>query len=169
MRLISLLCTGLVLPGLAGCAYRLGPTNGEGAGSRSVQVIPFENKTIEPRLVEAVSFALRRQLQQDGTYKLNPSQSADIILSGVIIGFERHSLSFRPRDVVTPRDYRLTITAQVTARERVTGKLLLDRKVTGYSDIRVGPDLVSAEREAFPLVAADLARNTTALLVDGSW
>src|SRR5262249_10002835 len=128
MRLISLLCAGLVLPGLAGCAYRLGPTNGERAGSRSVRVAPFENKTIEPRLVEAVSFALRRQLQQDGTYKLNTSQSADIILSGVIIGFERHSLSFRPRDVVTPRDYRLTITAQVTARERATGKLLLDRK-----------------------------------------
>src|SRR5881296_3129613 len=169
MRLIPLFCLGLLLPALGGCAYRLGPTNGDRAGTRSVQVNPFENKTIEPRLVEAVSFALRKQLQQDGTYQLNTGHEGEIILTGTIVSFERHSLPFRPRDVVTPRDYRLTITAQVTARERVTGKLLLERNVSGYSDIRVGPDLVSAEREAFPLVAADLARNTTALLVDGSW
>ncbi len=169
VALVPRLCLGLLLPGLAGCAYRLGPTNGERAGARSVQVNPFQNKTIEPRLVEAVTFALRKQLQQDGTYHLNTAQAGDIIVTGTIVSFERHSLSFRPRDVVTPRDYRLTITAQVTARERVTGKLLVDRKVSGYSDIRVGPDLVSAEREALPLVAADLARNSTALLTDGSW
>src|SRR5881396_939360 len=166
MRLIPLCCLGLLLPGLGGCAYRLGPTNGESAGTRSVQVHPFVNKTIEPRLVEAVSFALRKQLQQDGTYQLSTGAAADIIVTGTIVSFERHSLAFRPRDVVTPRDYRLTITAQVTARERATGKLLLNRNVSGYSDIRVGPDLVSAERQALPLVAADLARNTTALLVD---
>src|SRR5262245_59615028 len=118
MRLPPLLCLALALFATGGCAYRLGPTNDERAGARSVQVNPFENKTIEPRLVEAVSFALRKQLQQDGTYQLHTGQSADIILSGTIIAYERHSLSFRPRDVVTPRDYRLTVTALVTARER---------------------------------------------------
>ncbi len=162
---LLLVCLAL----LGGCAYRVGPTNGERAGVRSVQVTPFANKTIEPRLVEVVSLALREHLQQDGTYRLNTGRDGDIIVSGTIVGFERHSLSFRSRDVVTPRDYRLTITAQVTARERATGKVLMDRKVSGYSDIRVGPDLASAERQALPLVAADLARNTTALLVDGSW
>lgn len=162
---------GLILAALVfvGCAYRLGPTNGSPAGSRSIQVQPFENKTIEPRLVEAVSLALRRQLQQDGTYKLNTGQDGDIVVTGSIIGYERHSLTFVSRDPQTPRDYRLTITAHVTARERATGKTLLDRKLTGYSDIRIGPDLTSSEREALPLVAADLARNATALLVDGTW
>ena len=162
MRLNSLLGLGLLLLALTGCGYRLGPTNGERAGARSVQINPFENKTIEPRLIEAVSFALRKQLQQDGTYRLNTAGDGDIVMTGAIVTYERHSLSFQPRDAITPRDYRLTITAQVTARERATGKVLLDRKVTGHSDIRVGPDLSSAEREALPLVAADLARNTTA-------
>jgi hypothetical protein len=162
---------GLLLFAIAssGCAYRLGPTNGERAGHRSVQIQPFENKTIEPRLVEAVSFALRRQLQQDGTYKLNTHNEGDIVVTGAIVSYERRSLSFQSRDVLTPRDYRLTLTARVTARERLSGKVLLDRDVTGHSDIRIGPDLVSAERQALPLVAADLARNATALLVDGSW
>lgn len=169
MHLASLFCVALTVAGLTGCAYHLGPTNGQRAGMRSVQVQPFQNKTIEPRLVEAVSFALRRQLQQDGTYKLDTHNEGDIVVTGAIVGYERHSLSFQSRDVLTPRDYRLTIIAHVNARERLTGKVLLDRKITGHSDIRIGADLASAERQALPLVAADLARSTTALLVDGSW
>jgi hypothetical protein len=169
MRLVSLLALGLAVVGVSGCAYRLGPTNGERAGARSVQVNPFQNKTIEPRLIEAVAFALRKQLQQDGTYKLSTANNGDIIVSGTIVSYERHSLTFRSRDALTPKDIRLTMTAQVTARERASGKVLLDRKVSGYSDVRVDSDLPSAEREALPLIAADLARNATALLVEGSW
>ena len=169
MRLASFIVAALAVAGSSGCAYRLGPTNGKLAGTRSVQVQPFENKTIEPRLVEAVSFALRRQLQQDGTYPLNTHNEGDIVVTGAIVSYDRQPISFQSRDALTPRDYRLKITAHVTARERLTGKVLLDRKITGHSDIRIGPDLASAEREALPLVAADLARNTTALLVDGSW
>lgn len=166
---LLLLCLATTLIGLTGCAYRLGPSNGESAGTRSIQVNPFENKTVEPRLIEAVSFALRRQLQQDGTYTLDTQNEGDIVLGGIIVSYERHSLSLQSRDVLTPRDYRLTIVAQVTARDRVSGKLLLDKKLSGHSDIRIGADLASAERQALPLIAADLARNATALLVDGTW
>ncbi len=157
------------LTAVTGCAYRLGPSNGERAGGRSIQVNPFQNQTVEPRLIEAVSFALRRQLQQDGTYTLDTQNEGDIVVNGVIVSYERHSLSFQSRDVLTPRDYRLTIIAHITAKERASGKTLLDRRITGHSDIRIGPDLSSAERQALPLMAAELARSTTALLVDGSW
>ena len=169
MRFSSLIALVAVVIASSGCAYRLGPTNGERAGGRSIQVNPFDNKTPEPRLIEAVSFALRRQLQQDGTYKLDTHNEGDIVVAGSIVSYERQSLSFQSRDVLTPRDYRLRITAHVTARDRLTGKLLLDRRITGHSDIRIGSDLASAERQALPMVAADLARNATALLVDGSW
>lgn len=159
----------VVFCALSGCAYRVGPTNGFQAGSRSIQISPFENKTTEPRLIEAVNFAMRRQLQQDGTFALDTRNEGDIVVTGTIISYVRHSLSFQSRDVLTPRDYRITITAHVVARDRGTGKTLLDRRVEGHSDIRVGPDLVSAERQALPLVAAALARNATALLVDGDF
>lgn len=169
MRPGLLCCLALLVLGTFGCAYHLGPTNGQSAGARTVQVNPFQNQTVEPRLVEAVTLALRRQLQQDGTYKLDTGNDGDIIVSGAIVAYERQSLAFQSRDALTPRDYRLTIVANVTARERGSGRVLLERRVSGHSDIRVGPDLVSAERQALPLVAADLARNTTALLVDGTW
>lgn len=167
-RLFSFGCVA-VLCVLSGCAYRVGPTNGFQAGSRSVQVNPFENKTTEPRLIEAVNFAMRRQLQQDGTFALDTSNEGDIVVTGTIVSYNRNSLSFQSRDVLTPRDYRITITAHVVARDRISGKTLLDRRIEGHSDVRVGPDLVSAERQALPLVAAALARNATALLVDGEF
>jgi hypothetical protein len=67
------------------------------------------------------------------------------------------------------RDYRLSLTAQVTVRERSTGKIILNQPVTGFTLIRVGNDLTSAERQGMPLLAGDLARNVTALLADGKW
>lgn len=169
MRRWILICLASTLVGVSGCAYRLGPSNGERAGSRSIQVNPFQNSTPEPRLIEAVSFALRQQLQQDGTYTLDTRNDGDVVLSGTIVNYERRSLSFQSRDVLTPRDYRLTITARVTVHDRLSGKKILDRQISGHSDIRIGPDLASSERQALPLVAADLARNATALLVDGTW
>jgi hypothetical protein len=90
-------------------------------------------------------------------------------LTGAIVHYDRIQLSFQPTDVLTPRQYRVVIAAQVTARERRSGKVLLNRRVTGQSTVFVGSDLPSAERQALPLVADDLAKNITGLLVDGEW
>jgi hypothetical protein len=154
---------------LSGCAYRLGPTNGIAAGSRSVEVRPFQNSTREPRLTEPLATALRRTIQQDGTYRLATHGSADIILEGAITEFDRSGVTFDPRDVLTVRDYELRITAKFTVKEAATGKVLIDSTEFGRSTIRSGSDLGSAERQAGPLLAQDLARRITAALVDGSW
>ena len=160
----------LSLPVLFGCAgYRLGSTTGFEAGSRSVEVRPFLNDTLEPRLSDAVTHQLRKQLQQDGTYQLDTKGDGDVVVSGSIVDYDRSGLSFQPSDVITPREFRIVLTASVTARERGTGKVLLSRRVSGHTNVRIGNDLVSAERQAVPLLAEDLARNITSVLVDGDW
>jgi hypothetical protein len=163
----------LALPAVlwvAGCAgYRVGPTNGVPAKSKSIQVNLFQNQTLEPRLAEPLATALRRILQQDGTYRLNTSGAGDIVVQGEIIEFRRSELSFRPEDILTVRDYALSLVAHVKAIDRATGATVLDRAVRGRTSIRVGNDLTSAERQAIPLLAEDLARNLAALLVDGDW
>ena len=164
------LLAGCLVLGLSGCAgYRLGPTNGTSAGEKSIQITPFANQTLEPRLGDAVTTALRKELQRDGTYRLAARDGGDIVVNGVITRYLRQEQTLVPEDVVTVRDYRVALTAQVTARERTTGKILLDQRVTGYTLLRVGPDLPSAERQALPLLATDFARQVTALLADGSW
>ena len=167
--LLNLAVVGCALL-LAGCAgYTLGPTNGLPAGERSVQIVPFMNQTLEPRLTDEVTQQMRKQLQRNGTFRLATHDDGDIVINGVINKYERHELSFSRNDTLTAKDYRIIITAQVTARERGTGNILLDQPVTGYTMIRVGSDIVSSERQGLPLLAADLARNITDLLADGKF
>ena len=164
----SLAATALVLA--AGCAgYHLGPTNGIQAGARTIQVVPFVNQTLEPRLTEPVTQEIRKRLQQDGTYRLETHDSADIVVTGVIKKFDRSELAFDPKDVLTVRDYQIFLTAEVVAIDRRSGKTNLNQLVSGQTTVRVGADLSSAERQAIPTLATDLARQVTALLVDGTW
>jgi len=155
---------------LSGCAgYRLGPTNGLAAGSKSIQINPFQNETFEPRLVEPVTSALRKNIQRDGTYRLNTRNEGDIVVNGIITRYDRSGLSFNPRDILTPRDFQVIVTAKVTAVERSTGRTIVDQHVMGRTTLRTSADLASAERQAVSLLADDLARNVTSLLVDGTW
>lgn len=163
----AILCVTLIGSGCAG--YRLGPTSGAVAGAQSLQVNLFQNLTLEPRLAEPLAFSMRRFIQQDGTYRLNTDGAADVVVTGVIVDFRRSELSFRREDTLTARDYALRMTANVTAIDRLTGKTLVERRVSGRTTLRVDADLASAERQAIPLLAEDLARNITALLVDGEW
>ncbi|HEV2393378.1 MAG TPA: LPS assembly lipoprotein LptE [Verrucomicrobiae bacterium] len=171
MRLLWGLCLAVLLGFvLSGCAgYKLGPTNGLEAGEKSVQINPFANRTLQPLLTDEVTAQLRKEFQHDGTFRLASHGDGDIIVSGNIIRYVRVEVTLASVDVLTVRDFRLEMRAQVTARERATGKVLLDQPVSGFTLIRVGSDLPSAERQALPLLAGDLAKNVTALLAEGKW
>ena len=163
----------LLIVGVAvasGCAgYQLGPTGGQTAREKSVQVIPFTNRTPEPRLGDAITAALRKEVQRDGTFTLATRDAGDIVVSGVLTRYQRRAVSFVSTDIATARDYDLTLTAQITARERSTGKILFDKPMTSLTLVRIGSDLASTERQALPLLATDLAKRITSMLADGSW
>jgi Lipopolysaccharide-assembly len=155
---------------VAGCAgYKLGPTNGIPAGSRSVEIRSFVNKTREPRITEYLASSMRKQLQQDGSFRLETSGRGDILVTGEISKFNRTGLSYLTNDVLTPQEYTLTLVAHVVAVEVNSGKTNLNKLVSGRTYIRLGNDQSSAERQAIPLLADDLARNAVSLLVDGDW
>jgi hypothetical protein len=155
---------------LAGCAgYHLGPVNGAVAGGKSIEVFPFNNQTLQPRLGDAVTQALRERLQTDGTYRLDTRGAGDVVVTGVITRYNRIGVVYLNTDVTTAQSYRVNITAHVTARERSSGKVLLDKDVSGYTLVTVGTDLASAERQASPLLAEDLAQNIAELITEGAW
>jgi hypothetical protein len=155
---------------LTGCAgYQLGPTNGLEAGSRTIRVAYFENQTMQPRLSEDVTHAMRKQLQQDGTYRLATTREADVMVTGRLLRFERVSVSYQPGDIRTTRDEEIRLYARVVARDTRTGRNLLDREVIGRVTVRIEDNQTSAERQAMPLLAADLATKAVPLIVDGEW
>jgi hypothetical protein len=155
---------------VSGCGgYSLGPTNGQPAGSRSILVGHVANGTDEPRLADSVSHALRAQVQGDGTFRLATGGDGDIVITTALRRFDRNPLTFQRTDIVATRDYDVLLTAHVKAIERGSGKVLLDQDITGRTTIRNTTDLGSAERQATPLLAENLARNIISRLSEGSW
>ncbi len=74
---------------LTGCGgYALGPTNGLTAGDKKIQITPFQNHTLEPRLGDAVTTAVRQSIQRDGTYRLATHNDADIVVTGVLTKYD---------------------------------------------------------------------------------
>jgi hypothetical protein len=167
MRTFLLLLVAALLAGCAG--YKLGPTNGLPAGSRSVEVRSFVNKTKEPRITEYLAASMRKQFQQDGSYRLETSGRGDILITGEITRFDRSGLSYQTNDVLTPQEYTLALVAHVVAINVNTGKTNFNKEVFGRTYIRIGNDQSSAERQAIPLLADDLARNAVSFVVDGDF
>jgi hypothetical protein len=168
-HVLLMLATVGTLAGVGCAGYRLGPTSPEVTGGKTIQINHFLNRTIEPRLVEAVNQNLRQVIQQDGSLKLNTHGDADIIVTGTLLHFERLAMSVQPQDVANVTDYEVRLKAHVKAFERVSGKVLLDRDVIGRTTEIVGTNLPASERQAMPLLANDLAKNIVSLLVEGSW
>ena len=163
LALILLTLTG-------GCAgYKLGPTNGLRAGEKSIQINPVVNSTLEVRLGEEVSRAVRKKIQHDGTYRLDTAGGGDVIVNIEITRYARKYLALQRRDTLTARDYEISLFATVVAMDRSTGREILRREVRGHTTAIVGSDLVSLERQARPLLAENLAQTIADLLVDGEW
>jgi hypothetical protein len=171
MDLRRLILAGLGALLLAGCAgYRLGPVGGQIAGARDIHVPMARNSTLEPRLVEPVTQALRRHIQQDGTFRLETDGApADLVLETTLVSYDRLPMAFRRDDVVTVSEYELRLSCRVVLRERGVELPILDQVVLGRTSILVGPDQTSAERQAAPLLADDLARRAVILVSEGSW
>jgi hypothetical protein len=169
-RALKFFLPGFAALMLAGCAgYHLGPVNGAVAGEKSIEVLPFNNQTLQPRLGAALTESLREHLQTDATYHLATSSPGDVIVTGVIRSYSREGLGYLSTDAATPENYRVDAVAHVTVRDRASGKLLLDKDVKGHTLVHVGADLASAERQSLPLLADDLAQNITELLTEGAW
>lgn len=156
---------------ISGClGYKLGPSNGYPAGARSIQVLPFQNQTVEPRLSAPVTAAVRKSLQQDGTYSLSThAGEGDLLLQGTITQLERTPLSYNPNDTLRTLDANLTLYTHVTVTDRHSGKLLLDKTLLSRTTIRLDSDQTSTEQQAIPLLADELARRITSYVTDGDW
>ena len=159
----------LILAGSGCVGYVAGPTNGVPAGSKSIRVEFFDNDTLEPRLVTHVNRALKRNLQQDGTYRLETQGNADLVVNGSLTEFLRNGISYSPDDLLKVQDYLMKLTARIKVTDGVTGEVIFEGNVTGSSTVRVGKDLTSAQRQVVPQIADHLARQATSFIVDGKW
>lgn len=162
---------GLAMAALTGCAgYHVGPVHGTlVAAGTSVEIMPFNNQTLQPRLGDALTKAARERIQTEGSYHLATREPGEVIVSGTIKFYGRESLNFLSTDTATPENYRVGLIAHVVVRDRVNGKLLLEKDLKPHTLVHIGNDLASAERQALPLIAEDFARDLVSLLSESAW
>lgn len=161
LRTIGIVCCGLA----ASCAgYKLGPATRP--DYRSVAVPMFGNKTLHPQIEAQITNAILKRFQHDGTLRIESESVADVVLTGQITAYHRAAIRSARADTGTAREYRVTVTARVQARNR-TGELVLKpTQVSGTAETFIGADLQSADLQALPLIADDLARQVVSLLAD---
>ncbi len=159
---ICLLCAAL----LAGCAgYKLGPV--QKTAYRSIAIPMFKNHTLKPQMEAQVTNAIIKRLHTDGSLAVKSVDDADVILRGEIVRYGRETLRGQRLDTTVPTEMRLTIHARIEVYDRVTGVVVLPATtVTGSADTFLGADQQSAELQALPLIAEDLARKAVSLLVE---
>ena len=127
MKAFALILFTLSFGMLTGCVgYVAGPTNGLPAGAQSVRVEFFKNETLEPRLVVAVNRALKRNLQQDGTYTLETQGNPDLVVTGELTEFFRNGVSYTPGDSLSVKDYSMSLTAHIKVTRPGTGEVVYE-------------------------------------------
>jgi hypothetical protein len=162
---LQLLLTSLFTAGCAG--YHVGPVTKR--NFKSIAVPMFRNRTLRPQLEAQITNAIIKGLQQDGSLRIQSEPNADVVLDGAVVRFQRAPLRALRTDTGVPREYEITITVRVEAKDRRTGEIALkSTEVSGKSDVFIGEDQQSAELQVLPLIADDIARKVVGLLVE-SW
>lgn len=166
MRFLTLCFTTLLMAGCAG--YHVGPVRPKFMeGVQSIAVPNFKNQTLIPRVEVLVAGTVIKQIQQDGTYKIASADKADVILEGKIVEIRRNAARSVHGDVLTTREFKLTLRIEYVLIRRSTGETLNHRSVTGESSFFVGGDLVQDERQAIPLAAEEAAVNLVSEISEG--
>jgi len=153
---------------LSGCGYHAGeirPTPMRAV--RTLAVPTFKNKTYEVRLETLFADTLIKRLQQDGTYRITDTNSADAILNCTIITVERRSIRSVLNNVLATSEFGLRVNAEFEVQDRVTGAILMKNTARGETTFFSGNDLQTIERQAFSNAAASLADQIATEVTEG--
>jgi len=134
---------------------------------RTIYVPTFKNRSAEPSLEAEATRATRQEFQKDGTLRLVDSEeNADIVLDVAILRYNQEPLRYRRDRPRSTQEYRLSITAEITAVQRRTGGILVKQQVVGETSFELQGDLVTSKSSALPLAAADLAHKIVSSVVE---
>jgi hypothetical protein len=166
----SLVLSALAILTLSGCAgYRLGNTSGRDLqGVRSVYVPVVKNTSLQPDLQMAVTNAIIRRFNNDGTLEVNQNSNADSELDVVVTNVKESAVQSSNNDILVTAQYQLTIEGTATYVNRRLGRKIFENiSIQGSTTFYTQSDIQEGIRQALPLAADDLANNAVKLITEG--
>lgn len=165
-RLLPALSLLLLLTGCAG--YHIGPVKPFYMREvKTIAVPTFKNDTLNPRIETLITDTVIKQIQQDGTYRIVPSDTADAILEGTVTDLQRRSARSVRGNVLATSEFHITLSLQYKIVKRDTGAVMHERTVRGSTSFFVGGDLQQDERQAIPLAAGEAAEQLVSEISEG--
>jgi len=175
----NLIATTLACLGLSGClGYQIGPAKPYYLREVHTIAIPtFTNKTLIPRVEVLVTDIVIKQFQQDGTFQIVSSDSADATLKADIIRISRSPARSVRGNVLATSEFNLAMRVRYRL-EGPDGKPLgptgevigttsfFVRQTSSEGSIIPG-DVTTDERQALPLATEELATRLVAQLSEG--
>ncbi len=151
--------------GMSGCGYTTGASFG--GGKKTIFIEPIKNnvdygsdsrRTVYLPLLEVdVRNAVIDRFLFDGNLKIAQEQTADFLLKGELIQYNRDALRFTDNDDV--EEYRVLITVKLELWDRATNQLLWEEtSFVGEDTFFIRGSTVTTEESAVDGAIEDLAR-----------
>ena len=143
---------------MCGCAnYRW--TSSVPQEIRTVAVPEFQNQSHLAELGPATTQYTLREFQREGTFSIRRSGDSSIEVQGVIKKVEFKPVAYARGYGMRAGEYRCFATLEASLIDKDKGKVLLNnRSYTAETTISVQNDLLTAQRNAVPRLAAEFAR-----------
>jgi outer membrane lipopolysaccharide assembly protein LptE/RlpB len=123
---------------LNGCGYRLSSAGGSASSAvqgKAVAVPLFANSTHRPHVETILTAAMREEIARRGGTTAPATEGADLVLHGTVTSYSTTAVSYTAEDRI--REYRATLTVEVTVREREEGTVLWKGVETASQDYPV--------------------------------
>ena len=161
----QLLCLFLALSFLNGCGYSTRTVDLKGA--KNIFIEPFKNKinygteqtrnVYLPLLEVKITNAIADRFLFDGNLKIAKKETADLILQGELIGYQRDALRYTENNDV--QEYRITITISMVLWDNVKQKpVWSEPNFSGDTTYFTTGSLAKSESAALQDALTDLAR-----------
>jgi hypothetical protein len=151
------------------CAgYRMGADKPTKMADVATLAIPvFKNQSLEPRSSVIVTNNVIKQFQNDATYKITDSASADAILKGTILRFERRQLRGVRTNVLKSRELEIRLWIEYTVEDSKTGAVLMKGAAQGNTSVFLDAKFQNTERQAIDEASRKAAQEIFARLAEG--
>jgi len=153
-----------------GCAgYHIGATQPNFMKDIHTLAVPaFKNDTLIPRIEVLVADTVIRQIQQDGTYRILPSDKADAIMECTVSEVRRRPARSVRSDVLATREFSMDLIIHYKISKRDGGtSAAREGNVDGRTSFFVSGDLNQDERQAIPLATEDAAVRLVSAISEG--
>ena len=166
LKSLALASLALIFSSCAG--YQMGADKpAKMADVKNLAIPVFKNLSLEPRSSVLVTNNVVKQFHMNTTYRITDTGSADAILKGTILRFERRQLRGTRTNVLKSRELEIKLWVEYTVEDSKTGTVLLKGAAQGDTSVFLDAKFQNTERQAIDEASRKVAQEIYSRVGEG--